>query len=105
MKTIIVSCLSVCLEFVLVAVIIAGSVIGYKVSYPLYGEWSIILGALAGFVVDIIVLGPICILLDMWEYQKRICANVEKLVSPEAVKNELEQKEARVEVAEVVSPL
>ncbi|GHT19550.1 hypothetical protein AGMMS4957_04060 [Bacteroidia bacterium] len=86
MKTIIVSCLSVCLDIVFVAVIVAGSVIGYHICYRLggsgnNGELGIIFGALAGFVVDMIVLGPICILLDMWENQKRICANIEKLVS------------------------
>ncbi|GHT22888.1 hypothetical protein AGMMS4957_13690 [Bacteroidia bacterium] len=93
MKTIIVSCISVCLEIVLVAVIIAGCVIGYRLAYHEFR--GIVLGALGGFVVDVILLGPICILLDMWENQKRICANVEKFVSPKAVKDELEQRERR----------
>jgi F0F1-type ATP synthase assembly protein I len=80
MKKIIVSCLSGLLEIVLVVVIVAGCVIGYNLTkYDGSVFWGIVLGALAGFAVDVILFAPLCILLDMWENQKQIRANVEKI--------------------------
>lgn len=75
MKRIIVACYSVALEIILCLVIIAGGVAGYN----LHVWWGIPVGLLAGFIVDVILFAPLCVLLDMWEIQKSIREDVEKI--------------------------